>query len=52
MSDGPSNGKPENNVYTLLMMITVVYMGAGTIFLAVRSQELFGTWNPFSATIS
>jgi len=47
-----AEGKPENNVYTLLMIIAMLYMAGGTVFLALRSQELFGTWNPFIATIS
>ena len=51
MSDRPAGSQPENNIYTVLAMMALVVVAAGTIFLAVRSQQLFGTWNPFSATI-
>lgn len=52
MSEGPVEGNPEHNIYTMLLIIATVYVGAGTVFLAVKSQELFGSWNPFSATMS
>lgn len=47
MSDHPAAG-PENNVYTVLLMLAVVVVGAATIYLAIQSQYLFGTWNPFT----
>ncbi len=52
MSEGSVEASPENNIYTLLLLIATVYVGTGTVFLAVKSQELFGSWNPFSATMS
>lgn len=51
MSDRPAGIQPENNIYTVLVMISAAIVIAGTVFLAVRSQQLFGTWNPFSPTI-
>ena len=48
MSERPISGEPENNVYTVLLIIATVLVAAATIFLAVRSQQLFGSWNPFS----
>ncbi len=48
MSERPISGEPENNVYTVLLMIATVLVAAATVFLAVRSQQLFGSWNPFS----
>jgi hypothetical protein len=47
MSEGPPGGKPENDVYTILLILATVMLGGATIFLAIRSQQLFGTWNPF-----
>jgi hypothetical protein len=47
MSDDPAGGKPENGIYTVLLILATVMLGAATIYLAVRGQQLFGTWNPF-----
>lgn len=47
MSEGPG-GTPPSNVYSVLLVAaTIVVLGA-TIYLAIRSNELFGSWNPFS----
>jgi uncharacterized membrane protein len=48
MSDRPADDQPENDVYTILLMIATIMVAAVTVFLAVRSQALFGSWNPFS----
>jgi hypothetical protein len=48
MSEGPAPARPENNVYTVLLMLATVLVAGATIFLAARSQQLFGSWNPFS----
>ncbi len=48
MSERPISGEPDNNVYTVLLIIATVLVAASTVFLAVRSQQLFGSWNPFS----
>ena len=47
MSEGPAGDKPENDIYTILVILAAVVLGGATIYLAVRSQQLFGTWNPF-----
>ena len=47
MSEHPVTGEPEDNVYTGLLIIATLLVAAATIFLAVRSQQLFGSWNPF-----
>ena len=47
MSDRPGS-QPENDIYTVLLMLATVLVAGATIFLAMRSQQLFGTWNPFS----
>ncbi len=47
MSEGPSNGEADNNVYTVLLILATILMAGGTVFLAIRSQQLFGDWNPF-----
>lgn len=46
MSDRPA-GQPANDSYTLLVIIATVVVAGATVYLAVRSQQLFGTWNPF-----
>jgi hypothetical protein len=52
MTERQPAGQPENNVYTVLVLTAAVLVLSATIFLAVRSQALFGTWNPFSPTVS
>ena len=47
MGDGPT-GQPENDVYTILVILATVVVGAATVFLAMQSQRLFGSWNPFT----
>jgi hypothetical protein len=47
MSDSPADQKPENNVYTILVIVATVLVAGATIYLAIRSQQLFGSWNPF-----
>jgi len=51
MTDSQPEHQPGNNVYTVLAMLAGIAVISATIFLAVRSQQLFGTWNPFSATV-
>jgi hypothetical protein len=48
MSEGPVSNQPANNIYTVLVILATVFVAASTVFLAVRSQQLFGSWNPFS----
>jgi hypothetical protein len=50
MSEVPVGQKPENNVYTALLILATVLVAGATIYLAMRGQQLFGDWNPFSAT--
>ncbi len=47
MSDRPA-GSPDNNIYTVLLIVASVFVVSATVYLAVRSQQLFGSWNPFS----
>jgi hypothetical protein len=47
MSERPI-GQPEDNVYTILLMIASVIVLVGTIYLVARHQHFFGTWNPFT----
>ena len=47
MSEGPI-GKPDHDIYTVLLMLATIASAAATVFLAVRSQQLFGSWNPFT----
>jgi len=47
MADRPSSSKPQNDIYTVMVIIASAVVLAGTIFLLVRSQQLFGNWNPF-----
>ncbi len=48
MSERPAGGKPENNVYTVLLIVATIMVAATTVYLAIASQRLFGSWNPFS----
>ena len=45
MSDRPST-KPSSDVYTILLGLATLLIGASTLYLAMRSAALFGTWNP------
>lgn len=47
MSDRP-NAAPESDVYTVLAILATVLVAGATVYLAIRSQEHFGTWNPFT----
>ena len=47
MSDSPA-GQPESNVYTVLVIVATILIASATVFLAVRSEQLFGSWNPFT----
>lgn len=46
MSDDPAV-QSENDIYTVLVIIATIVVAASTVYLAVRSQHLFGSWNPF-----
>jgi len=37
------------NIYTVLTFVALVALLAGVIYVAMRSNELFGTWNPMEA---
>ena len=50
MSDRPAGATPENNVYTVLVILATVLVVGATIYLAMRNQHLFGAWNPFTGT--
>ncbi len=47
MSESPAVGQPDHNVYTVLLVLATIIVGGATIYIAVRSQQLFGSWNPF-----
>lgn len=38
--------KPESDVYTMLLMIATLFVLVATVFLCIRSNELFGSWLP------
>lgn len=38
-----------NNIYTVLTLVALAALLAGVIFVIMRSNELFGTWNPMDA---
>ncbi len=48
MSERPAGAKPDNDIYTVLLIVATILVLAATIFMGVRSDELFGTWNPFT----
>jgi len=45
MSDRPGP-KASSDVYTILLIVATVLVGAATLFLAMRHAALFGTWSP------
>lgn len=47
MSDRPAGSQPDHNIYTVLVILATLITGGAVIFLAIRSQALFGSWNPF-----
>lgn len=46
MSERPA-GRPQEDIFSVLLIVAVVFVAGATIFLTVRSQQLFGHWNPF-----
>lgn len=48
MSEGPAGGQPEHDVYTILVILATMVVIAATAYLGVVSQQLFGSWNPFT----
>ncbi len=38
--------KPDSDVYTALIVIATLFLMTATIFMWVRSQELYGSWLP------
>ncbi len=48
MSEQPAGGQPEHDVYTVLLILATAFVAASTVYLAVSSQQLFGSFNPFS----
>ncbi len=50
MSEGPAPSKAPHDVYTVLVILATVLVAGATIYLAIRSQQLFGSWNPFSGS--
>ncbi len=47
MGDRTQNARPESNVYTIMVILSVAMLLGSTVYLAMRSQSLFGSWNPF-----
>jgi len=47
MSERPAGVQPEHNVYTVLLILATALVATATVYLAVRSQQCFGSWNPF-----
>ncbi len=48
MSERPAGNQPEHNIYTVLLIVATAFVAASTAYLAVSSQQLFGSFNPFS----
>lgn len=48
MSEGPAGAKPGNDIYTVLLILAAILVAGATIYLSIRSQQLFGSWNPFA----
>ena len=48
MSERPTDSQPDNDIYTVLVILATVIVAGAVVFLVMRSQTLFGSWNPFS----
>ena len=48
---GPRPTSPASDVYTLLLVVATVFVVAGTVLIAVRSQALFGSWLPLGSGV-
>lgn len=49
MSDRPENKvQPANDVYTILLIVATILIAGATAYLIMRSNQLFGIWNPFT----
>jgi hypothetical protein len=46
VSEGPQI-RPESDIYTVLAAIATIIVVAATVFLCIRSNQLFGLWHPF-----
>jgi len=46
VSEGPRI-QPQSDIYTVLVVIATIIVTAATVFLCVRSNQLFGFWHPF-----
>ena len=38
-----------NNIYTVLTLVALLALLVGVGYVVMRSNELFGTWNPMDA---
>lgn len=45
MSDRPDSS-PSSDIYTVLLILATVLVAGATLFLAMRSNQLFGTFSP------
>ena len=43
---GPTPGRPESDIYTVLLILASIFLLVGTVVIAVRAQHVFGTWLP------
>ncbi len=49
MSDRPeSKTQPANDIYTILLIVATILIAGATVYLGMRSIQLFGIWNPFT----
>jgi len=44
---GPSDLRPNSNVYTVLVIVATIFLLAATVFTSMRAQALYGNWMPF-----
>jgi hypothetical protein len=48
MSEGPTQS-PGSDIYTVLLGIATTFVLLATVFVSIRSQQLFGHWLPFGS---
>lgn len=46
LSTAPAQVRPSADLYTVLLILATALLAAGTVFVAVRTQQMFGSLLP------
>ncbi|NOS99579.1 MAG: hypothetical protein HOP29_03025 [Phycisphaerales bacterium] len=44
---GTSSTKPGSDIYTILLAVACMFLLIATVFMSVRSHQIFDRWHPF-----